>query len=200
MGQGTVAPHIWKRGLLALSGAAQTTDQLFCSRNEWQKQIWTFFWKVIDMALKVKVILRWFRCYHSFYMMQPSFALSVISLGDTNIPLQTLLRIKFLTNFFLLASLKCLNVKQSSRWMKMIVEVVLVLLLYLSFSLADRLVLQSPEDTKCQSQAQTRISDRTSYYCWPEKQKFLHCFTSRKQIGKNYLKMFLVGLTVSSKN
>ena len=51
-------------------------------------------------------------------------------------------------------------------WTKMFVEVVLVLILYFSFFFADKLVLQSPEDTKCQPQPQTRNSERTSYYFW----------------------------------
>ena len=68
--------------------------------------------------------------------------------------------------------LKCVNVQQSRAvycalvWTKMFVEVVLVLLLYFSFFLADKLVLQSPEDTKCRPQPQTRNSERTSYYFW----------------------------------
>ena len=139
----------------------------------WQKQIWTFFWILWIISCWIadfKVMIgdsgdRW------IYILQ-SLWLSYI-LKRHHLLLLFYAQSFWQPSFFFLASAslivgfemcECKTKQWLVVWTKMFVEVVLMLLLYLSYFLADRLVLQIPEDTKCLSGSQTRNSDQTSYY------------------------------------
>ena len=121
--------------------------------------IQVFWQKKIDMMQQPPLLLKY-----------PTFNMQLCALTSNLLYASDLVFDNLLSSRFLIVAFEmCERItKQGSVlvWTKMFVEVVLVLILYFSFFFADKLVLQSPEDTKCQPQPQTRNSERTSYYFW----------------------------------